>query len=204
MLACHLVHIVRDARPFRLEPQPRIVAQRQQLLFAEDELDDGCTVGVFSQESRSIIVKHRHGVKYAKARCDARRLGDRRVIIDDMHQRYAVEDDVESGIRLRQPGSVAQVKSGRRIVRAGTVDHRLRIIYARIADAVGKQRGKYLRIPAAAAANLEQARMRDGGCSYGFGRDPKTDPRFAAFHVGDQPPVSAFLSRCRAGGKLPG
>ena len=46
--------------------------------------------------------------------------------------------------------------------------------------------------------------MRDPGCRYGFGGDLEIDPRFAAFHGGDQSLVSALLSRYRARGKPSG
>ena len=49
-----------------------------------------------------MIVKHRHGVEDAIVRRDAGGLADRCLIVDDVHQRYAVEDDVERAVRVRQ------------------------------------------------------------------------------------------------------
>jgi hypothetical protein len=80
-------------------------------------------------------------------------------------------------------------------------DHGVRIVDPRVADAAGKQRGKHIRIIAAAAADLEQPRVCKARRSYGFRRDLEIETGFAALHGGDHVPISALLSRHSARGK---
>src|ERR1700730_17812261 len=118
-----------------------------------------------------------------------------------MHQRYAVEDDIESIISVRQPGRVANFKSGRGRAGAGAGDHGLRIVDASVGDPAGKYGGKHFPIAAAAAADLQQTWMLDPSCAYGFRGDLEIDPRFAALHGRNQSAVSAVLLRSPARGE---
>ena len=59
-----------------------------------------------------------------------------------MHQRYAVEDDVERIVRVGQPGCIGDLERGRRIAGTRTRDHRFRVVDAGVGDASGDEIGK--------------------------------------------------------------
>ena len=187
VMARYLEYVIGDARPFALEAKPGVVAQRHQFLLAEDDLDDGRPVGEFSQVSRFGVA--RTPARYAGCNSAPRGTGsfaDRRVIIDDVHQRHAVEDDVERIVGVGQPGRVGDLECGRRITRTGARDHRFGIVDAGIAHAARNEIGEHFRIIAAAAADLEQAGRGDAGGRDGLRGDPEIEPRFAVLHVGNQ------------------
>src|SRR5882757_11356364 len=102
-----------------------------------------------------MVKEHRYGVKNAIAGGDARGLTDNGRIIDDVHQRHAVEDDVECAGGIRQPDSVGNLEGRQRRTGASPGDHDVRVIDARVTDATGEQRGKYIRIIAATTADIE-------------------------------------------------
>src|ERR1700733_9959408 len=129
-----------------------------------------------------MVKKHRYGVKNAMALRDTRGLADNGRIIDDVHQRHAVEDDVECAGGIGQPGSVSDLEGDQRRTGASPDNHGVRIINARVTDAAGEQRGKYIRVIATAAADIEDARVRDARRGDGFRRDLEVEARLAVRH----------------------
>ena len=99
----------------------------------------------------------------------------------------------------------ATSKADRRIVRAGAGDHGVGVIDPGVLHAAGKQRGKYFRIVAAAAADLEQradgrSRSRRSASAATL-KSSRGSPRFMA---AIKPLIGALLSRHGARGKPSG
>ena len=197
-------YVVGNAGPFPLEAQPRSLAKRHQFLLAENDLDDRCAVGVFSQIGGSVIVEHRHAVENAVTRRDARRLADGGLIVDDVHQRHAIEDDVEGAVGVGQPGRVGHLEGRRRDSSCGRVRSWHRSSRCRCTRGRWKQGGEYLGIVTAAAADLEQARIGMPVAATASAAILKSQSRLAALHGGDQAFIGAFLPRDGARGEPSG